>query len=336
MWRTERQLFSDLLDQLDFALDQLFVRDRNHDRFSVMLVDNVVELAMHHYAESVSTRRRLGLGKDLEPEIVRKATGRHFDAKVKLAKATGLVSQTLGDSIAELHEYRNSAHHGGRRHERILNPMGAFYLQCACDILASDELKLWGFSASSADIVSRRAQRYIANPNSTSDLTTDWGSVWKRVRLIVEPLAAELVASLAADAIVMVDATDEALRFLSEDGFNKPTRDQVVVDAQVAALWPLPETQERLQSLPSQLTANWTVSDALDWLRENAEIVRNDPVSGWRQRCERIAQETDRHLALKKYADFKKQTQSLRTGIHESAVGLDAAIQHQIDVARGK
>ena len=38
------QFVADQIDQLDLALDQLSVRDRNFDRFALMLVDNVVEL----------------------------------------------------------------------------------------------------------------------------------------------------------------------------------------------------------------------------------------------------------------------------------------------------
>ena len=37
---TEIQFLADLIDQLDLALDQLVLNDRNHDRFALILVDN--------------------------------------------------------------------------------------------------------------------------------------------------------------------------------------------------------------------------------------------------------------------------------------------------------
>jgi hypothetical protein len=46
--------------------------------------------------------------------------------------------------------------------------------------------------------------------------------------------------------------------------------------------------------------------------------------------------ETNRHAALKKYCDFVAQTGELRTAIHQAAASLDAGIQQQIDMARGK
>jgi hypothetical protein len=36
-----------VLEQMDLALDQLAVNDVNYKRFTLMLVDNVVELTLH-------------------------------------------------------------------------------------------------------------------------------------------------------------------------------------------------------------------------------------------------------------------------------------------------
>ncbi len=134
----------------------------------MMLIDNVVELALHHHAESVGSYQRLGMKTEIPPELIRNAKGRYFEAKVKLAKASGLVSGALADSLATLHDFRNSAHHAGERHERILNSLAAFYLQSACEILQSDHLKNWGFSSSSEDVVPRRALKYLGTSGTAS------------------------------------------------------------------------------------------------------------------------------------------------------------------------
>ena len=41
-------------------------------------------------------------------------------------------------------------------------------------------------------------------------------------------------------------------------------------------------------------------------------------------------------VALKRYCDFLRQTESIRAQLMESAAQLDAYIQQQIDLARGK
>ena len=45
------QFLADNIDQLDLALDQLAIHDRNFDRFAFMLIDNVVELTLHRHAQ---------------------------------------------------------------------------------------------------------------------------------------------------------------------------------------------------------------------------------------------------------------------------------------------
>lgn len=46
------QFFADQIDQMDLALDQLAMHDRNFDRFALMLIDNVVELSLHNYPKT--------------------------------------------------------------------------------------------------------------------------------------------------------------------------------------------------------------------------------------------------------------------------------------------
>jgi hypothetical protein len=45
------QFLADNIDQLDLALDQIAMGDRNFDRFAILLIDNVVELTLDRYAK---------------------------------------------------------------------------------------------------------------------------------------------------------------------------------------------------------------------------------------------------------------------------------------------
>ena len=53
------QFVADQVDQLDLALDQLAVRDRNFDRFAMMLIDNVVELTLHGHAREKASENEM-------------------------------------------------------------------------------------------------------------------------------------------------------------------------------------------------------------------------------------------------------------------------------------
>jgi hypothetical protein len=55
------QFAADVIDQLDLALDQLQMTDRNFDRFACMLIDNAMELnSSHDCSRSVCKTEALG------------------------------------------------------------------------------------------------------------------------------------------------------------------------------------------------------------------------------------------------------------------------------------
>lgn len=84
------QFLADQIDQMDLALDQLAMQDRNFDRFALMLIDNVVELTLHNYAIDRSYENDMW-GRFSEPrndpKLVAAALGQRFDSKIKLARA---------------------------------------------------------------------------------------------------------------------------------------------------------------------------------------------------------------------------------------------------------
>ena len=53
------QFMADVIDQLDLAIDQLAINERNFDRFALMLVDNVIELTLHGHAQNISHENEL-------------------------------------------------------------------------------------------------------------------------------------------------------------------------------------------------------------------------------------------------------------------------------------
>jgi len=103
------QFLADNIDQLDLALDQLAVGDRNFDRFALMLIDNVVELTLHRFAQDKAGENeiwgRLARPKN-DPKTIERALSQNFDNKVKAASKLGLINNTTCESILNLHSYR--------------------------------------------------------------------------------------------------------------------------------------------------------------------------------------------------------------------------------------
>jgi hypothetical protein len=90
------QFLADNIDQLEVALDQLAIGDRNFDRFALMLVDNGVELTLHRHAQDKAGENELWSSIDkpkYPPKDVQLAIGRNFEPKAKFAKKLGMLSQ---------------------------------------------------------------------------------------------------------------------------------------------------------------------------------------------------------------------------------------------------
>lgn len=328
------QFLADIIDQLDLAADQLAVTDRNFDRFALMLVDNVVELTLHRYAQEKAASNQLWVALKkprYEAAALRDALGRKFDNKVKFARDTGLLSTAVAESLLNLHSFRNTAYHQGRRHEGILHSITIFYFRIACQILKSYRpgVRSW----SSRDTLSHRARKYLGDPHpipSDEQLAT----AFARLAEVVGGISEDLVGDLAVDMRTAIDTVDDAIGFLSTDGPTPMSRDKVVITSQA---WAFAFSDQAKQFAQSNGSTAATVFEHVEWLEKNYTWpFTADPIPSWRRRVQSLEAEADYHAALKKYLDFLRQTEPIRTTLLESASQLDEYIQGEIDRARGK
>jgi hypothetical protein len=258
---------------------------------------------------------------EITEKEIRNALGRYFEAKVTLARKTGLIEDAVAGSINKLHLIRNTAYHAGQKHEGILNSLAVFYITLACEVFL--KFSDFEFSLCSSGQIPYRAQKYLDNNGVDS-----FNAAWKRVGKIVEPRLAGLVANLAEDLTQTIDEVDGTISFCSMDG-SMP-REQVILTAQQLSKKAMAYADEHA---PSDVTGPFRI----EWLRENYPLeCASDPVSGWRKRLESLRTETDLHKALDKYENFMEQTEDLRQAIDEFGMEIDAMIQKQVDERRGK
>ena len=328
------QFLIDNIDQLDLALDQLSIHDRNFDRFALILVDNVVELTLHRYAQDRAAENEL-FGKWSEPKydhkLIAKALSRSFDKKAKAARDLGLIDDEHCTSLLHLHSFRNTAYHQGQRHEAILHSLAIFYFMNACDLLKEYKPNFW--SSSSQDSYSHRALKYIG-PIKSIDHNIAFNSAFIRLREVADSLDFDLVGALSADMESTIDYMDEMISFLETGSPKIRTRSEVIVDVQVRSF--AFTEKARKFAIDNGWRKN-SIGEYLDWLAKNYNWqVKSDPINSWCRRLTALRQQTNHHKALKHYCNFMNQTVELRSKIEESADALDSYIQQQIDQSRGK
>ncbi|AVS92438.1 hypothetical protein C8246_12305 [Paracidovorax avenae] len=326
------QFMADQIDQLDLAIDQLAVRDRNFDRFALMLVDNVVELVLHQHAKD-SLMLRKSLAGETKPELKTAvaATGRNFDAKVAYARETQMISAATADSIQYLHSFRNSAYHQGSRHEGILHSLAVFYFRAACAVLKGYQPPFYGIY--SRDQISHRAVKYLGKLDFF-DQRDAFVRAFDRLTEVAEALGEKLIDDLQADMLSTINQIDDWLNFIAENAPHRPSRDDAVRDCQA---WPFAWTDDAKVFAKTEGFKPSNIDDFVRWLGRNYNWqVKTDPVPSWKRRHASLTRERDADAALKKYCDFMKQTESFRAALDEGVSQLDGYIQEQIDYARGK
>jgi hypothetical protein len=328
------QFLADGIDQLDLALDQLAIEDRNFDRFALLLVDNVVELTLHQFARDRASENEMwGSLREpkYDPKAVEGALGQKFDAKVKLAVKLQLVEPAVGESLLRLHAFRNTAYHRGLRHEGILHSLTVFYFTIACEVLKAYKPRAWSWG--SLEAMSHRARKYLGDVHSNGPAEA-FPKAYDRLSEVAASLRSALTTDLSADMQSTVDATNDTIQFLADDSPEKMTRDEAIIQSQA---WAMAFTQEGKSFARDNGCRESTFAGYVEWLARNFPwSVRVDPVPSWQSRLASLKREKNNHLALKRYSDFMRQTDSIRSTLHEAAVQLDAYIDEQIDRARGK
>ncbi len=325
------------IEQLDLAAEQLRKADSAYARLALILIDNVVELRLHRYAEQemkwYETFWRLGKGKYTEEER-EKVLGQHFEEKPKFARRMGLISDDELTFILICHRYRNELYHRGIMHESVIHEIAWHYHDIACQLLP--RLRLGSYRWKLGDTVSEVVKKYCG------DKGLDLMSVEKQLPLVSRRLAEarpetrqSLAQSLSASALTRIEAMDNAIEFLVHNSPEKTTRGDVIFDVQAR---PYLFTQEVKGTLPLQPGEKIeTFDDALRLLKRYwSPPVRSDPVPRWRGRAERLRGEKCSLKALKKYQCLMDEMDYFDEKVRDATRVLDQHIEEEIDRLREK
>jgi hypothetical protein len=327
------QFFADIIDQLDLALDQLAVKDRNFDRFALMLIDNALELMLHRFVRDKANENEFWGKMDkpkYDPQHIHEGLSQKFTEKAKFACTYKLIDQEVYASILNLHSLRNTAYHQGQRHERILHSAASFYFVITCKVCQTYNPHGWYLS--SGDKYSHRARKYLGSPRFLqADKCVK--SAFLRLEEVVNTMEWNIVSDLVNDTEYTINEINRMIDFLAKNAPQKSSRNQVIVECQA---WPFAFTDEAKAFAAKNGCAAETVGQYIEWIKDNYPWkIKADPIPSWKRRFSSIKNEKSKHAALAKYSDFIKQTQEIRDNISEAAAQLGAYIDQLIDERRG-
>ena len=313
-----RQFISDSIDQLDLALDQLAIKDRNFDRFALMLIDNIVELTLHYFIQDKASENELYKNRPPkhDPGVIQEALRQNFDSKARGARKLGLFDIEMCETILYLHTFRNTTYHEGLRHEGILHSISIFYFRYACKISILYEPRTW--RSSNLDKISYRTRKYIGDENLNVFTHKETHiSAYERLDEVAASMECDLVVDLSNDMRSTIDDIDNKISLLANDAHGYKSRNDVIIGTQA---WSIAFTDEAQEYAKENNYNVLGLLDYVEWLSNNYDWpIKLDPIPAWKRRWFSVRSETNVHKALKKYCDFMKQTEDIRSILNEAA-----------------
>ncbi|MDA8030824.1 MAG: hypothetical protein MPK62_06805 [Alphaproteobacteria bacterium] len=303
--------FQKTVSQLDLALDHLAQSDEDSARFALMLVDNVMELALHGHAQYVNAQNFSKKGHKVNEKLVRKALGRFFEDKVKFAKKDGAISPEVAKSILHLHDVRNLAYHQGIAYEETIRSLTIFYFKIACNFLQKSDATL-----STGGKVPYRAEKYFNSNNP------DENAIWAQLEKVAGTLRSNLLGDLIGSMTEVIEDTDRMIEFCVEHSTFKTSRNNVVRNSQQDTPLGLFSFFSSKVEYPVEIhTQHWVDPS----IQDNKILVQADPIPEWMEKLQLLlGAKNDPHAAVGIYCEFMEKTADIREkiGYLRAALGL--------------
>jgi hypothetical protein len=323
-----------VVEQLDRAARELRVDHPINNRLALILIDNAVELIIHHRLQVHLNWDRSRPFPKLSAKQRIDARGSFLKPKLNVAKYLNDVTGIETNFINICHKYRNELYHVGLRHEDIIRAIDAayFHLCCTLFIRLPRGFRSWG----SDDRYTEIAEKYVGEINFALPMGINEEQIVEKLKRELPSQLPELPASLADEADNAIEQVHDAFEFLVNEGQASVSPEEFLKDFQFHHDFIRELAREGIEgtvyrahesgaaaSIRKRLEATWRpryVSIPLDNWRDRASGIENNPPL----------------LALSAYQALRNDMAYLEESIMEAAVELEAAIQLEIDRRRGK
>lgn len=318
------------IDQLDLAIEQLKVGTPSYARFAHILVDNIVELLVHHYCEYVIMQdkyRLVGLEPKYTTEQRADALGQRFDKKVKFCKFLNGISQDEADAIMILHQYRNELYHSGVTHDAIAWDL-AWYYHSIATLLFSKLVSYTHY------MIGEELSDAIKKHVGKDTWCFDCARVVSSLNEARPTRKLKLSVVLANSAVSHVESVIESLDYIVRNSPQSPTEDSVVRDVQLSdylyndpfakTVWEKVKGHHNTRQTSAFLESIW------------APRYSSNPLPGFLRQADRIRNSANDLNALKNFEKFKSDFFYFSTLIMREEEMLDDYIQMQEDAYRDR
>lgn len=322
---------------LEEAKRLLLARRPEHHRLALILLDNAAELQLRRavdgdlsHDELMERMRRQIATEPLEtlPPTLREIAQRKpltADRKLKIGRYFGdklhylcndkrRIAPTVAEVLDYLHEYRNHAYHGARFRPTTVRALGLLLLELNCELLETLP-KHWFSWHSSSDYSWLESYGFSGK---YVDGETVAPIIAKKLKDGVTLGLEDIRSPFVADASKRFKDIDESITFVQE---NVPVATSVDLALKAAQYHAFLEASPPPTIQPFPDFAGSYDSRKLEQLRRQSYSIARAKTS---------------QEAFRRFARTINALKEIERHVHGFAEAIDAEIQHQIDLARGK
>lgn len=333
-----------IIEQINTAKEFIKMGDLAHVRMAFVLLDNAAEILMHRavkpemtqmdwyrrtveeakgYSKEKYKQWESGPGKFFLDKMInvktQKKIERYFDEKVNfLLDKKSKISPSKAWAISQLHKYRNDLYHNDIVCEETISVFAKFYYELVCELYSNLSLSSYTYSSSDGDQIRRWFKKYGfgAKRFTGFDLIP---LLIKKLKLSIRLKGSSLSAVLSKYLAERVEMIEGGIDFIGKDGLGIQSGELVLKYIQ----YPFKRKQPF----------------SLDILKKDTSFVptyRMKNILNIKSKVGKLLDMQDKLTIFKFFVEIEKELAPLEELVGAEVSALDGAIQHAIDVARGK
>ena len=312
-------------------------------RMAFVLLDNAIELLMHRRIKSdlvfneswirldASSKAYMPKGeyekwrrsrKIVEPKRI-KLIDRFFDEKTKfLSEDHSYMSKSMASTLRSLHKYRNEIYHNDSVRKETIKASVILLFEVACDLFTRLHPGSMSYYSGKPDCDDRNAffKRYKTAGHNNGMLKDSGLSIIKKsLKEGISVDINELRMLLQQTMYERINNSVESIDFVMRDGLRFKSREKT------------------LKMI--QLIQSGTLVGPVDYRKPLKKFIPKftmKNLSLWKKRIKKLDNARSKIRLFKDFAKIETEFEELELILMNAAMELDSAIQHQIDMARGK
>jgi hypothetical protein len=297
-----------------------------------VLTDNIVELLCYNQCRHEFGWTTVADNKYSQQQK-EKVLKNDFSERVNFLHGLGLLSRDEQVFVSLAHSYRNESYHTGIVHDDIMYALAWHYHQIGCDLFARFRPRV--VACTPKDEFSPVVVKHIGQDTFRLILDDDFGRVAQSIAAVRPQPAPSLPHSLADSLLRRIGKMEEAVTFPLEDNTFGDTEERLLRELQYHRDFGkgLPDPPQD----PSDPAYAKAIEQRKQYMQQSwAPAIRRSPIERWKQRVQQLHAGNNNANALQNFGTLGRDMEEYEEIVFEAAEALEAHIQHQIDVARGK